>query len=364
MLLSLAIKNIQSHADTKIDFSNNITMFVGSGMSGKTAILRAINWVVNNTPNGTALIRDGEVEARVDMTVLSDGKTRKITRLRNKTENCYIIDDDIKNKLEANRGSVPEDVKNIINMSDINIQEQFFPHFLVFDSPGKIGQFINDVTGIGEIDNVVSYISSEIKKTSSTVAKTEVELGRLQTELVTLNVIDIELFNDCVETYKLLNADVVQYELDIQTLNACILSIVDVEHRITTYESIKLEQVILDISSALERVAKVEIHINECNTLEKILNDLTNIETLLVVSEITTPDINALITLFDITNTKIITISNIIRDITQTQRDIEIKHAEITAVEIELTNIKKKITVCPTCNQPLLTNDAKHAIGM
>ena len=53
MIHSIKIQNIQSHKDTQLEFNPGINAIVGSSNNGKSAILRALYWVVYNRPLGT-----------------------------------------------------------------------------------------------------------------------------------------------------------------------------------------------------------------------------------------------------------------------------------------------------------------------
>ena len=54
MIKSLKIENFQSHKDSYLEFSNGINIISGKSNNGKTAILRALNWVITNRPQGIA----------------------------------------------------------------------------------------------------------------------------------------------------------------------------------------------------------------------------------------------------------------------------------------------------------------------
>lgn len=84
----LIIENFQSHVHTEIDFVPGLNVFVGPSDSGKSAILRALRWVLFNQPRGTDYIREGAKKCRVCL-VLDDGT--EIERIRGKSENRYIL---------------------------------------------------------------------------------------------------------------------------------------------------------------------------------------------------------------------------------------------------------------------------------
>jgi exonuclease SbcC len=59
-ITEIEITNFHSHKSTKIDFSKNLNVIIGESRQGKTSILRAIRWVLENKPTGRSMIRHGE----------------------------------------------------------------------------------------------------------------------------------------------------------------------------------------------------------------------------------------------------------------------------------------------------------------
>ena len=68
MIQSLALKNFQSHKDTLIKFDPGVNVIVGSTDSGKSAIIRALRWLVWNRPIGDKMRSNwgGETEVIID----------------------------------------------------------------------------------------------------------------------------------------------------------------------------------------------------------------------------------------------------------------------------------------------------------
>ena len=56
MIKKLHIRNFQSHKDSRLIFSDGVNVIVGNSDSGKSAILRALNWVITNRPSGDSYI--------------------------------------------------------------------------------------------------------------------------------------------------------------------------------------------------------------------------------------------------------------------------------------------------------------------
>jgi exonuclease SbcC len=130
MLQKLLIKNYQSHKDSTLEFTDGINVIVGSSDSGKSAILRAIRWIIFNRPLGSNYIRKGEDECHVQL----ENARGKVSRSKGKISQ-YIINGDI---FKAIGTDVPDSIRDVVNIHDINIQKQLDSHFLVLGSGGEI----------------------------------------------------------------------------------------------------------------------------------------------------------------------------------------------------------------------------------
>ena len=89
MIESLSITNFQRHERLDIDF-DKITTIVGTSDIGKSAIIRAMRWVVMNRPIGTTFMRRGAKSTSVTMKV--DGT--EVSRIRGKDGKVYKVNDD------------------------------------------------------------------------------------------------------------------------------------------------------------------------------------------------------------------------------------------------------------------------------
>ena len=108
-LKSLRLNNIRSYKDEKIDFMNGITLFEGDIGSGKSSILNAIEFALFGLgdQNGSHLLRVGENEGKVELTILVNAKEytfgRSLTRKRGNVgqDSCYIIEDSVQTSYNA-----------------------------------------------------------------------------------------------------------------------------------------------------------------------------------------------------------------------------------------------------------------------
>jgi exonuclease SbcC len=185
MIKSIELKNIQSHANTKIEFSKGINCIVGSSNNGKTAILRGLYWVKYNRPLGIdslashwALNKKGDLNDSMSVTIEND--FGKITRKRTKNENQYIVNDEILNVVKSD---VPDSVERILKLSDTNIQKQLDEPFLLSSTSGEVAKYFNKVVRLDIIDKILTNAETTRRKTKTEIEKTEKQIQEREKEL-------------------------------------------------------------------------------------------------------------------------------------------------------------------------------------
>jgi DNA repair exonuclease SbcCD ATPase subunit len=156
-LKSLEIENFGGHKHTVVELSPGVNVFWGNNNAGKTYVFKALNWVVNNRPSsGRMLHRSIKDKGTVRVTVVTS-EDRTVTHEKdifvNKKgekkvkESRYIIDGEV---FSGYGTSVPEEVKEVLNISSINIQKQLEGPYLVTSSPGEIARVINKYTQLDD----------------------------------------------------------------------------------------------------------------------------------------------------------------------------------------------------------------------
>ena len=86
----LVLENFQSHKHSEIEFDPYLNVIVGPSDQGKSAIIRALKWVLFNEPAGDFFIRKGESKCSVTV-IFNDGT--KLIRFRSKAKNTYHVYD-------------------------------------------------------------------------------------------------------------------------------------------------------------------------------------------------------------------------------------------------------------------------------
>ena len=163
MISSLHLRNFQCHADLCLDLGP-ITVLVGANGAGKTAVLRALRWLVLNEYAGTAgsQIRWGEESCQVEVQI--DGHV--LLRRRGKDENLYVLDGQ---EFRAFGKGVPTSIQELLRLGAANFQQQHDPAFWLTLTSGQAASALNDIFNLSQIDAALSSVASEVRGSRSRV---------------------------------------------------------------------------------------------------------------------------------------------------------------------------------------------------
>lgn len=163
MIKKIKIQNIQSHKNTELELVPGINVIVGSSNNGKSAILRALYWVIYNRPLGIDnLVSHWAVDKKGNqiepMSVEIENENGIVIRRRTRNENQYIVND---NELNVVKTDVPEQVEELLCFSDTNIQKQQDSPFLLSLTSGQVAQYFNKMVRLDIIDKVLTNAESK-----------------------------------------------------------------------------------------------------------------------------------------------------------------------------------------------------------
>lgn len=169
------IQNFQCHEDLEIEF-DKITTIVGPTDGGKSAVYRALKWVMLNVPRGDRFIRRPKGKHTATISLDVDNKT--IKRIRGKDINLYQMNNQ---KYKSFVYDVPVDIVKFLNVSALNFQDQHDPPFWFTLTAGEVSRNLNQIIDLSLIDTSLSNIDSMARK-----AKTEVDI--IQDRIKTLKI--------------------------------------------------------------------------------------------------------------------------------------------------------------------------------
>lgn len=185
MIQGIKLKSFQAHEDTSLALHPGVNVIVGTSDSGKSSILRALRWAVENRPSGDGL-RSHWSEA-VAVTVETNGHT--VVRSKGK-ENLYQLDGET---FKAFGTAVPDAITAAFGFADVNLQAQMDAPFLLSASPGEVARYLNGIMGLDAIDNSLAGISSEARQVSRDLRQAEQDVAASTEQLAALDWVDAAL---------------------------------------------------------------------------------------------------------------------------------------------------------------------------
>ncbi len=260
MLNKLAVIKYQSHSRSEVTFSRMFTAITGRSQSGKTGLLRALNWVVNGKPRGfrfNSNFTKDPTEVILDL----DGN-RKISHLKSKNKEVYTLD----GKSDDYTGAqVPDKIESLLNFTEINMQSQLEEPFLITSSPGKITRVINKVTNLDKVDLWTSKITTKVNDTNKEIGFVKQEIKTKEDEL---------LVYKGLET---IERPLDQFERLSEKIEEDVFEIDEMYQIITDFEDVTLEL------NALQWVDEAVIALDQVSKLEK---EILHLDDLLYTVEI------------------------------------------------------------------------------
>ncbi len=181
MIENIRLINFQSHQNSSLEFCDGVNVIVGLSRRGKTAILRALIWCAFNKPSGDSYRSHWGGDMCVS---LSTDKGFQIDRVKEKSKNTYILYEPkikkgqsvlktLRHEYKAFGQSVPDAIKQLVNLDSVNIHLQHDPPFLLGMSPGEAAQYINSIVNLDIIGDTLSHINGMSRTTASSITSNQ-----------------------------------------------------------------------------------------------------------------------------------------------------------------------------------------------
>lgn len=189
----IVIHNFQSHADTAIALDTGFNVIVGESHQGKSAILRAIRWVAEGKPAGKGIIRIGEKDAFVELTLKNGTIIRRFISAR---ENGYKVYLPSGETMEGNTKMVPQ-IQALLGWNSMPIGEnEEIPlnHLRQGDSWYLIGdkytssdraRILGAINKTEGADAAIKDFDKENSRIADTIKREEIEIVNLVEEINT-----------------------------------------------------------------------------------------------------------------------------------------------------------------------------------
>jgi len=184
LLKKIQLVNFQNHTDSAFDLSDGLTVLRGSSDSGKTAVVRAIKWVLFNRPLGDSLKRWGadfvKVVLEFDDCIITREKSKKLN-------GYYLLKDGVEKSFNVIKSDVPQEVIDALGLLPENIQTQFDSYFLLQDSPGAVAAKLNEAADMEVIGEITKEAASLKRDIDNTVSIIESKIVEVNSQLISLS---------------------------------------------------------------------------------------------------------------------------------------------------------------------------------
>jgi DNA repair protein SbcC/Rad50 len=183
MIERLQIRDFQRHDRLRVKFDERTTTIIGPSDTGKSSIMRAIRWLAFNRPLGDSFVRNGQDSCSVKLWV----DDRKLERRKDKRSNQYLIDG---KELSAVGTDVPEQVRQLLNLTPDNFQGQHEPPFWFSLTAGEVAKRLNSIVDLEVIDRSAAWLSSKLKAARAELGIVEARAVEAKAEVDRLEFVD------------------------------------------------------------------------------------------------------------------------------------------------------------------------------
>jgi len=348
MIDKLKLINFQSHKDSTLKFHKGVNIIVGESDSGKSSILRGLKLAIYNEPNGDSYRSNWGGGTSVELEV----NNKIITRTKTNSKNLYELSD-FDEPFAAFGQTVPDEIKEVLNMDEINLQQQLDAPFLISETSGKVALHFNKIAKLDKIDRAQSKVQKEINTINLELKHRQKELEIKQDKLKefpNLNKLERSLVKiENLETTKQ------EKENQIETLNRLCNQITGIEQEINLCEKEVESESSINIILKLynEKTVKNNNWLNLHNIIlknDKIQDKLNKYQNKIKAEA----SIDELLKLYK--NKQKVTISGSkLKKLYINSNQI---NKELTSKEIELKRLEKEYKkdfpeVCPLCNSKI-----------
>lgn len=241
------------------------TSIKGRNGTGKTAVLRALEWVCTNKGKVKSYLKHGASFVQVKLEV--DDHT--IIR-RAGDKNLYKLDGKV---FKAFGAGVPEPIAKVLNLSPNTFQRQLDQPFWFSSSAGQVSKELNRIINLSVIDATLENADSRVRKCRATVQVSKARLSDAKRERRELSWVEecdrelarIEALQDSVVKAQMERDTLKGILSDLDTIGAREQEaqdrLKDINAIISFFEASKIEELqkeLKELKSLVARISKLD----------------------------------------------------------------------------------------------------------
>ena len=348
MIKKLSIQNFQSHKKSVLEFDPGLNVIIGTSDSGKTAVVRALRWLISNRPSGDAF--RSVWGGKTAVSVLLEGND-KIARVKDKAANQYFLDD---MEFNAFGTAVPEEIVKALNMKEVNSQSQFDKPFLLTSTSGEVASHFNKIANIDQIDISQKIVEKWVREIANKIKTEKESITKLKHDLTAFD--DLDKAEIELEILEESENDLIRWLQDETKLENLIQSLQDIESDIKQIEELlepeKEIDNILDLYKVLESTRENEQALKKnIKTLQIVEEDLDDINTLVELES----EVSAILEL----KTSLEKLNKDKKEFATLLLEIEVQAYTLVTWKEKENKLQKEFDkympdVCPLCDHPII----------
>lgn len=340
MLTRLILENFQAHEELALDLDPQGTTIVGPTDTGKSAVVRALRFLIHNKPAGDSFIRDGADSARIILAV--DGHT--VVRERGKGVNRYAVDG---KEFKAFGNTVPEEIQYALNIPEEAFQLQLDSPFWFGESSSELSRKLNAVINLGDIDSALSRAATLTRHARSELEVSESRLAAIEKDVVDLE--DVPRFLSQLRRLKAKNALLEQTRLERSSLDDHVAAVKRLRREAEDAVNAKAE------AEKLERLgSRLEVVRTEMKTLRE---SVARYRAALRATRVPVPDdidkVLAIRKEADAVAEERRTLEAAVERLKAADEKVQTINEELASWQAKLAKLESEVPRCPECGQSL-----------
>lgn len=350
MIKKVILENFQAHEYSEINLSEGVNVICGASDQGKSSVIRAIRWVLENRPSGFAFKRDG-AEGPTRVTLVFDDC--KIVKERSETENKYTVHEIGKKPIEykALRTDVPEEIRDLTRFGYYNIQYQFGSSFLLDDSAGEVAKKLNNLSGVAIIDDILKETNSRIRTEKAKETATKELLDDLKKKQESFR--HLKRLEKFVKEMGVLVKDIEDYKHSREILNNHIINLQRLESTVIVDTAalskyvVALKGIVKDYSDYVEAKTGLKGNLESLARIETRLAKYKNFDeasTFISKARKALPQLEQL-------KSRRAALKGSLDKMRQCKLGLKSAITRIDDAKAALSEFKKEYKVCPVCNK-------------
>lgn len=348
LIKTLDLRNFQAHKILSLKFSRFLTVIKGTSGVGKSAILRSLFQLIDESIPWSVCQTWDTDDTSVKITGQADGVQHVIERIRSSKLNRVVIDG---TEYDYIGKDTPEKLSSLLNIKEQNVQKQRNQWFLIDMKPSQLSRELNSVSGLNIIDASVHEIQSRVRN-----AQTELRLLNAQASVLEKEVNSLQYIESADIEYK----GVEEAAATLQSVEDIQNALKYLSHQLNQYLEQKkdilpkgIEEDLAEVKTLYHAYKDAEQVYSECSayqdTLQRLENSLAHFTQNQSTVESAFKELEASFCTYR-------TSGQVLNKLTELSSQLNkfLKQKETTEQELSLAvKEQESIKICPTCGRPL-----------